>query len=122
MIDVESLARARASTLAQLEEDWLKATAEASFHHACTQLSDGEIQQIFGLSSSSQHMQILFEAFARASELGVENPFGQFKQAAKLNGLSLERAAEIWAHEWTPQNDFLKCLNGLGTVSKGKHF
>lgn len=111
MIDLELLASRRAQALSQAEMEWKAPLASPEFAAACASLSDGEIEQMFNLSHSAQHLKVLAESLAQAAESGEDAAFSLWKDKLAKSGLSPEEGMRAWCEAWQREKRFAACLD-----------
>ncbi len=90
MLDLDSLAAARAQKLNQAQDPWKKAIWSASFQKFSSSMSDGEVEQLVSWCPSVRHLEVLTEHLLSVSKAEGLTPFPLLLDIAKQAKVSPE--------------------------------
>lgn len=96
MIDPSALAKQRAHSLNQPEDQWDFVVRLRDFESICQELSDGQIQKIVALCQAPEELQFLSKGLASAEGSASES-FDKMMETARAQGIALQE----WIKAWT---------------------
>jgi hypothetical protein len=89
MIDLDSLAEARAKALNQSEEIWRRALWSAKFQKISAQMTDGEIEGLLLSCPSVAHVDWVLGYLENHAEKTSTSPYGLLVRAAQGAGVGM---------------------------------
>lgn len=89
MLDLDSLAQARAQSLNEKEEEWRQAIWSSDFQRISVNMSDGEVETLVALCPSVKHFKNVVRFLEQKAKDQEVSPFTVLTQEASLAGMSL---------------------------------
>ena len=88
MLDLDSLAHARAQSLNEKEEEWRQAIWSPDFQTISVNMSDGEVETLIALCPSVKHFKDVVRFLEKKSKDQEISPFTVLTEEASRSGMS----------------------------------